>query len=82
MFLDSDIVKFFHKPFLWHIIIRMPKKLFLLFLLLFCVVRTKKIVWFRKKVPDANFMICCNYATSLDKGTKNTKKIKLLVVYS
>ena len=81
-FLTLTQFKFFHKPFLWHIIIRMPKKLFLLFLLLFCVVRTQKIVWFRKKVPDVNFMICCNYVISLDKGTKNAKKIKLLVVYS
>ena len=42
----------------------------------------KKVVWFRKKVSFANYIICCNYATSLGKGSKNDKKLKLLVVYS
>ena len=27
-----------------------------MFFLLFCVVRTQKIVWFRKIVPDANIV--------------------------
>ena len=63
-------------------IIGISKKLFLLFLLLFCLVRTQKIVWFRKKVSDGNFIIRCNYATLSEKGSKNDKKLKLVVVYS
>ena len=58
------------------------KKIFLLFLLLFCVVRTQKIVWLRKKGSDPNFIICCSYATSSDKSTISDKNLELLVVYS
>ena len=55
---------------------------FVVSFIVFCLVRTQKKGWFRKKVLDANFIICCNYATSSDKGSKNDKNLKLLVVYS
>ena len=68
-------------PFSCKLLLGCQKNYFYCFSYFFCVVRTPKIVWFRKKVSDSNFIICCNYATSPEKGSKNDKKLKLLVVY-